>query len=428
MIYKLIPASVLVVAIMPTTQLSAQPIDTLRVMTFNVWSGEGTQAGRNKLREIMLAGGADIIGVQELDDSAGRSIAAAMGFHYYQQSGGDIQVISRYPIVAHSPGNLGVNIALSPMQNVWLFNAHLAPYPYQPYDLQDGILPKNENAVIAAANSARGGQVTTYLNDMTDALGSGLPVFFTGDFNEPSFLDWTAEAASATPRPFDLKVEYPASKRIVDVGMTDSFRAVRPDEVNDTAYTWTPGYPYPTISANEVHDRIDIIYHAGPGVLATSAFTVGPLDGDPNTHFSVAGYNADHRAVVVTYDVPGCSSPVDLNGDCSLDVADWSMFRNGQFGDMTGLTRAQAFALGDLNGDFRNDHADFLIFKRAFEAVHGANAFAALLAGVPEPSTTILVASAAFISSRAGARTRRSRIRAMKAGASTRPTVRRAGL
>jgi endonuclease/exonuclease/phosphatase family metal-dependent hydrolase len=390
MIYKFIPTAVLLISIVPMAQLVAQPVDSLRIMTFNVWSAEGTQAGRNKLREIMTAGGADIIGVQELDDGAGRSIAAAMGFHYYQQSGGDIQVISRYPIVAHSPGNLGVNIALSPTQNVWLFNAHLAAYPYQPYDLQDGTLPRNESAVIAAADSARGAQVTTYLNDMDIALGSGLPVFFTGDFNEPSFLDWTAEAASATLRAFDLKVEYPASKRIVAAGMTDSFRAVRPDEVSDTAYTWTPGYPYPTLSATEVHDRIDIIYHAGAGVLPTSAFTVGPVDGNPNTHLSVAGYNADHRAVVVTYDVPSCSSPVDLNGDCSLDAADWSMFRNGQFRDMTGLTPAEAFAMGDLNGDFRNNHADFVIFKLAFEAAHGADAFAALLAAVPEPSTILL--------------------------------------
>jgi exodeoxyribonuclease-3 len=405
MMHRLSQTAVLLVAIVPATQLSAQPADSLRIMTFNVWSGEGTQTGRDKLREIMLASGADIIGVQELDDSAGRSIAAAMGFHYHQQSGGDIQVISRYPIVANSSANLGVKISVSPSQNLWLFNSHLAPYPYQPYDLQDGLLPRNENAVIAAANSARGGQVTTYLNDMADALDSNQPVFFTGDFNEPSFLDWTVEAAAATPRPFDLKVQYPASKRIVDAGMTDSFRAVRPDEVSETAYTWTPGYPYPTLSSTEVHDRIDIIYHAGRGVSATNAFNVGPLDGNPNTHFAVAGYNADHRAVVVEYDLPSCSLLVDLNDDCSLDTADWSMFRNGQFRDMTGLTPAQAYALGDLNRDFRNDHADFLIFKRSFEAAHGANAFASLLAEVPEPSTillAIIVLCVGFTTRRAG--------------------------
>ena len=69
------------------------------------------------------------------------------------------------------------------------------------------------------------------------------------------------------------------------------------------------------------------------------------------------------------------------------------------------MTPAQAFAMGDLNGDFRNNHADFVIFKRAFEAAHGADAFAALLAGVPEPSTILLAlvfASASLRIRRAG--------------------------
>ena len=131
-------------------------VSSLKILTFNVWSAEGTAAGRNKLREIMQTSGADVIGVQELDNSAGVSIAAAMGSHYYQQSGGDIQVISRFPITAAASGNLGVQIELSPGQNIWLFNAHLAAYPYQPYDLRDGVLPMNEASVIAAANSARG--------------------------------------------------------------------------------------------------------------------------------------------------------------------------------------------------------------------------------------------------------------------------------
>ena len=223
-----------------TVHSAAAAVDTVKIMTFNVWVGEGTAAGRNKLAEIMQAGGADIIGVQELDNSAGLSIAAALGFNYHQQSSGDIQVISRYPIVGQSAGNLGVKIALSPGQEIWLFNSHLAAYPYQPYDLRDGILPMNEAAVISAATAARGSQVTSYLNDMAAALSSRLPVFFTGDFNEPSHLDWTAAAAAATPRPFDLKVEYPTSKRIVDAGMSDSLRTVGPTSSTTQP---TPGRP-----------------------------------------------------------------------------------------------------------------------------------------------------------------------------------------
>jgi endonuclease/exonuclease/phosphatase family metal-dependent hydrolase len=364
-------------------------VTSLKVMSFNVWGAEGTAAGRNKLAEIMLAGGADVIGVQELDNAAGVSIAAAMGFFYHQQSGGDIQTISRYPIVDQTPSNLGVKIELSPGQDEWLFNAHLAPYPYQPYDLRDGVLPMNEAAVIAAANSARGSQVTTYFSDMAAALAGDEPVFFTGDFNEPSHLDWTAATAAATARPFDLKVEYPTSKRITNVGLVDSFRTVRPDVVNDHAYTWTPGYPPPTLDANEVHDRIDIVYHKGLGITPVDAITVGYPDGSSNTDIAVAGYNADHRSVVVSYNI----APVvlgDFNFDLVIDASDWATLRTNQLANLTGLSSNEAYQRGDINGDFRNDHVDFVRFKEIFDGQNGLGAFAAMLARVPEPSAAVL--------------------------------------
>ena len=244
----------------------------------------------------------------------------------------------------------------------------------------------NESAVIAAANAARGAEVTSYLSSMSGAIASQLPTFFVGDFNEPSHLDWTAGSAAATPRPFDLKVEYPASKRIVDAGMIDSFRSVRPDVVNDTAYTWTPGYPFPVLDLNEVHDRIDIIYHRGMGVVATDAFTIGPVDGNANTDLAIAGYNADHRAVVVDYAL----SPIgDFDLDGEIGIGDWHLLRDNQFTDLTLLNSQQAWQRGDLNGDFRNDHADYFIFKSAFEHAHGLGSLAKALA-VPEPAGTLL--------------------------------------
>jgi exodeoxyribonuclease-3 len=366
--------------------------------------GEGTSAGRSKLAEIMTTSGADIIGVQELNSTSGAAIASMMGFHFHQQSGSDIQTISRYPIVDQTPGSLGVKIELSPGQEMWLFNSHLAAYPYQPYDLRDGILPMNEAAVIAAADSARGSQVTTYLNEMSTALAGSDPVFFTGDFNEPSHLDWTAATAAATARPFDLKVEYPTSKRIVDAGLVDSFRAVRPDPVTDTGYTWTPGYPPPTLDANEVHDRIDIVYHRGLGVTPISAKTVGYPDGSLDTDLAVPGYNADHRAVVVDYIL----TPVllgDFNLDLAIDLQVWTALRANQWADLSGMSQSDAYQHGDVNGDFRNDHSDFVRFKEIFDGQNGVGAFAAMLARVPEPSSVVLL-----VVGLSGTRVRRSRL------------------
>jgi hypothetical protein len=82
----------------------------------------------------------------------------------------------------------------------------------------------------------------------------------------------------------------------------------------------------------------------------------------------------------------------DLNNDGVVNVADWQQFRNGQQINMSGFTAAQALAAGDLNGDFRNDHADFVLFKSVFDAVNGTGAFATMLAGVPEPTSGLLAA------------------------------------
>ena len=91
----------------PLSDAQAQPAP-LRMMTFNVWGGEDTAAGRDKLTEIIQTSGADVVGLQEMTSSAGQSIAAALGFQYHQQSGSDIQVLSRFPIVGQSTSNLGV--------------------------------------------------------------------------------------------------------------------------------------------------------------------------------------------------------------------------------------------------------------------------------------------------------------------------------
>ncbi|MCG8511399.1 MAG: endonuclease/exonuclease/phosphatase family protein, partial [Rhodospirillales bacterium] len=96
-----------------TPDAKAEPIE-LRVMTFNVWSAENTHSGQAKLREILGAADADIVGLQEMGNSQGQAIADALGYHYHQQSGGGIQVLSKYPIVDNSPANRGVQIQIAP--------------------------------------------------------------------------------------------------------------------------------------------------------------------------------------------------------------------------------------------------------------------------------------------------------------------------
>jgi endonuclease/exonuclease/phosphatase family metal-dependent hydrolase len=275
---------------------SVEAAGQLKIMSFNTWTVDDTQSGRGTIVDIVKTGGADIVGFQELSHAA--EIAASLGWHLHPN--GDKPIISRYPIAAASPGGHGARIELPCGNRAWVFNVHLPAYPYQPYDLRDGKLSKNEAAVIAAAVSARGAQVTALLNDIAAARAMNAEdmIFVTGDFNEPSCLDWTEAAVSRTGRTYDLKVEWPASERMIGAGFKDALRTVRPDEVSDCAYTWTP-----IPGRNEVHDRIDFVYFDGSAVTPISVRNIGPVGTDPNTDIEYEGYPSDHRAVLAVFTV-----------------------------------------------------------------------------------------------------------------------------
>ena len=84
----------------------------------------------------------------------------------------------------------------------------------------------------------------------------------------------------------------------------------------------------------------------------------------------------------------------DLNVDGIINSADWMIFRANQHADLSGNSLAEAYRLGDLTGDRMNNHADFALFKTAFDAANGAGAFVAMLEAAPEPSTLVLILTA----------------------------------
>ncbi len=84
---------------------------------------------------------------------------------------------------------------------------------------------------------------------------------------------------------------------------------------------------------------------------------------------------------------------IDLNGDGEVDFLDWQRLRDNQRRDLTGLTLAEQFSFGDLNGDGQNNHADFVLFKTSYIDQFGSASFASLLSpvAVPEPSASLLL-------------------------------------
>jgi exonuclease III len=294
--------------------------ETLRVMSFNIWGGGANEGkGIEETVAAIKAAGADVVGLQETrlepdpctatdcpatGDSVAPAIAAALGWHVYDQTATNAAlwanaVISRYPIGPASPNDLGVPLDVNG-RTVWLFNIHLDDEPYQPYQLlgiEYGPAPfiTTEAEAVTFAAETRGPAMELLEADMAAAEGAAA-VIVTGDFNEPSVHDWTPEAVAAGQKP--VAVEWPTTGRLVADGFVDAYRVIHPDPVAKPAYTWTPRYDE---AATDDHpDRIDFVMVKGEGVRVTDAAIVGE-DG-PRSDIVVMPWPSDHRAVVAEID------------------------------------------------------------------------------------------------------------------------------
>ena len=284
---------------------AAQP-NHVKVMSFNIWvGGEAGGAPLAQTVKVIEQSGADIVGLQEThgrSDGDGRrrdnakEIADQLGWHHVDQ-GRRNAIISRYPIEATTPQKHGATIHLGNESRVEFFNIHFAASPYQPYQILQipyGNAPfiKTENEAIEWANRSRGKQVESLLQELAESLKSGRVVVLTGDFNEPSFQDWTTRNCQAGGCP--LKVVYPATKRIADAGMIDSYRHVYPDEIDKPGFTWTPitsvGDP------KDRHDRIDFVFVGRSRAKIVHSMVVG--ESRKNAGLVINPWPSDHRAVL----------------------------------------------------------------------------------------------------------------------------------
>ena len=284
-----------------------QVSQSVNVMSLNVWGQETSSGGRANMVSAIQAAGADIVGFQEVNASSnGSAMAASLGMNYDHDSG----IASKFSIIDTSY-NHGVKVEMSPGNEAYVFNVHLLHYFYGPYQLAgleyfggplyDANDPADIVAVIQDQVNSRGAEIAGVLSEMTEAIGSGLPVFLTGDFNEPTHLDYTAGAVGAGIQP--AVVAWPTSIVVGDAGLSDSYRVANPDEVANPGHTWSPVYGPGTTSNGglEPQDRIDFVYYAGEDVTVSQSRSVGPADGISD--LGVANYTTDHRGVISEFDL-----------------------------------------------------------------------------------------------------------------------------
>lgn len=310
-------AAALAFALAAGTAAPAAAETTLTVMTFNVWGG-GTNEGKTveETAAVIRAASADIVGLQETrpeaaaceeescppaGESVAAKLAAALGYHYYDQlKPGEAlwanAILSRYPIGAATPNDLGVAIDVDG-RRVYAFNVHFTDFPYQPYQLLR--IPYGSAPFLAtgaeaeqAAEAARGPAVRLLLEDLKAAKGADAAFVF-GDFNEPSHRDWTLRTVEAGRHP--VAVEFPSVRALEALGFVDAWRATHPDEVAAPGYTWEAVERPADVAVH--HDRIDYVLARGAGLTVDQARIFGEKPSAADV--VVTPWPSDHRAVAV---------------------------------------------------------------------------------------------------------------------------------
>lgn len=304
----------LVTALSPDPAAARAQAMTLRVMTFNIFYGgdevdlehgrwcyepSGCRETLDQVVESIRASGADIVGLQEGTANA-PVIAERLGWNVNER----LQVVSRYPLI-DPPGGDGIYVyaRVAPGRYVAVANVHLTSDPYAPYLVRDDA---KLDRVLSLERRLRLPEVAAQVSELPKLAAAGIPVFMTGDFNSPSYLDWTQQVA-AVRDVVRYPIVWPVSKALADAGLRDSYREAHPDPVAAPGFTWTPPGTLESVR-NEVYDRIDWVLTSGKTTTLDSRI-VGEVGG-PDVDIEIDPYPSDHRGVVSTFRVtPGDPAP-----------------------------------------------------------------------------------------------------------------------
>ena len=268
------------------------------MLVYNVEYGGGPATDR-----VMRQVDADVVGVLESYERL-PEIAEATGYPHYNTS---LQLLSKYPI--HEPSGadgLYALIEVRPGYVVPFFNVHLDYVEWGPRALERG---DSLASVMANEDRVRTSALAEPLHAMEELLDEGYPVFLTGDFNQPSSLDYAADTVG-TRKGIDEAVPWPVSEELLEIGFRDTYREVHPDPVKE-----------PGITQERTGERIDYVYAAGPSETLDSRIVGEP--GGRDVEIDASPWTSDHRAVLSSFEVEPMAMPTMVSVDARLrDVGD----------------------------------------------------------------------------------------------------------
>ncbi|KTD78758.1 endonuclease/exonuclease/phosphatase family protein [Legionella waltersii] len=283
-------------AVSPNSQSSV----TLKIMTFNIENG-GTQVSFQKVLEAIKKSGADIVGIQEPWGNTVR-LATGLGWTYHHRKQ---HLISRFPMfTTQADQDLITYVEVRPKKYIAIANVHLPGSLYSPDLVKQGQsgteIEKNEKA-------KRMSVAMPFIQRLSALAKQGVPSFLTGDFNSGSHLDWGAKEVGKLPN-HRYALNWPITQTLQQLQFVDSYRQIHPNTIKEPGYTWPGGRPYLknavdgfNPSKNEVPERIDYVFSAGPAQVVNSQ-----LIGEASSslvQIKIDPWPSDHRAIVSEFQV-----------------------------------------------------------------------------------------------------------------------------
>lgn len=261
----------------------------VNVLQLNIWQeGTSVNGGFDGIVDVVLQSKADVVTLSEVRNYSNtkfneRIVAAlkAKGSVFYSFYDNNVGILSRFPIASFTAGIHDGDfdkaiLKIDPKVTIAVYSAHIDYTHYACYLPRgyDGTTFKKIKAPITDVNkvleenlaSTRDEAINAFMEDAVAEQKNGNIVILGGDFNEPSYLDWT----TATKDLFDhhgTVIPWQNSLALKNKGYQDAYRVKYADPVKYPGFTWAAFNKDVALSklvwapdADE-RDRIDFIYY-----------------------------------------------------------------------------------------------------------------------------------------------------------------------
>jgi endonuclease/exonuclease/phosphatase family metal-dependent hydrolase len=301
------------------------PLETnLRVLVWNVLHGANdVDQGAEKALAVIRSVNPDIVLLQESYDingdrpRLGEWLAGELGWNQHQAQSTHLCVLTPMKLEStffHDEWHgVGALLRDSAQRELLVWSTWIDYRAFIGYELRDN--PEMSDEVLLAAEDQRSSrlqQSQAIIAHLQEAgqLAADVPLLVGGDWNTPSHLDWTKDAARVYKNRRELAL--PVSIAMHDAGFTDTFRTVYPNPVQHPGITWSPmfrGAAADEEGTPQSFHRIDRLYLKNPD-NASGGWSLRPVAGtvlplvweDDSIAVEQRMFPSDHGALVMNFE------------------------------------------------------------------------------------------------------------------------------